>query len=96
VGAQPAQCARPRREVAGSRAEIRGRFHVPAEFFCYPAGLYNARVVAAVRAAGFAGATTVRFGLARPSEPYTLARVRIDGGDGVAGVRGKLATLGVQ
>jgi peptidoglycan/xylan/chitin deacetylase (PgdA/CDA1 family) len=85
-----------RREVAGSRAEIRRRFHVPADFFCYPAGLYNARVVAAVRAAGFAGATTVRFGLARRSEPFTLARVRIDGGAGIPGLRRKLAALGVD
>jgi peptidoglycan/xylan/chitin deacetylase (PgdA/CDA1 family) len=85
-----------RREVAGSRAEIRNRFHVPADFFCYPAGLYNARVIAAVRAAGFLGATTVAFGLARSSEPFTLHRVRVDGGDRVAGLRRKLASLGLR
>jgi peptidoglycan/xylan/chitin deacetylase (PgdA/CDA1 family) len=85
-----------RREVAGSRVEIRRRFGRPADFFCYPAGLYTARVIASVRAAGFLGATTVEFGLARPSEPYTLDRVRIDGGDGVAGLRRKLASLGLR
>src|SRR6266576_3433408 len=46
-----------RHEVAGSRTWIRRRFHVPAGFFCYPSGRYDARVVAAVRAAGFFGAT---------------------------------------
>jgi peptidoglycan/xylan/chitin deacetylase (PgdA/CDA1 family) len=35
-------------EVAGSRREIQRTFHVPADFFCYPAGRYDARVVAAV------------------------------------------------
>src|SRR5262245_59553905 len=39
-----------RREVAGSRAEIHSRFGVTAEFFCFPSGRYNARVIEAVRA----------------------------------------------
>jgi peptidoglycan/xylan/chitin deacetylase (PgdA/CDA1 family) len=84
------------REVAGSRAELRHRFGVPAEFFCYPSGRYDARVVGAVRAAGYRGATTVEFGLARPSEPFTLDRVRVDSGDGAAGLASKLATLGLH
>lgn len=83
-------------EVAGSRDEIRRRFRVPAEFFCYPAGRYDARVVRAVRAAGYRGATTVEFGLARPSEPFTLARVRVSAGDGAAGLASKLASLGLR
>jgi peptidoglycan/xylan/chitin deacetylase (PgdA/CDA1 family) len=85
-----------RREVAGSRAEIRRRFGQPADFFCYPAGLYDPHVIAAVRAAGYLGATTVRHGLGRPADAYTLSRVRIDRGDGVAGLRRKLAALGVR
>jgi peptidoglycan/xylan/chitin deacetylase (PgdA/CDA1 family) len=85
-----------RREVAGSRAEIRRRFGVPAAFFCYPAGRYDARVVAEVRAAGYRGATTVELGLARPSEPFTLARVRISAGDGAAGLAAKFAGLGLR
>jgi peptidoglycan/xylan/chitin deacetylase (PgdA/CDA1 family) len=80
-------------EVAGSRAAIRKRFHVPVNFFCYPAGRYDDTVVAAVKAAGFLGATTTNYGLARPSDLYTLARVRIDGSDGVKGFAAKLAAL---
>lgn len=68
-----------RREVAGSRKRLRRQFGRPVDFFCYPSGSYDARVVAAVRAAGYLGATTVREGLARPSEMFTLARIRIDG-----------------
>lgn len=86
--------AQLRHEVAGSREAIRRMFHVPVDFFCYPAGRYDARVIAAVRRAGFLGATTTTYGLARPSQPYTLARVRVSGGDGVGGFAAKLTSLG--
>jgi peptidoglycan/xylan/chitin deacetylase (PgdA/CDA1 family) len=85
-----------RREVAGSRAEIRRRFGVPANFFCYPAGRFDSEAVDAVRAAGYLGATTTEFGLGRRSEPFTLDRVRIDGGDGARGLARKLAGLGLD
>ena len=78
-------------EVAGSRREIRKRFGVPVEFFCYPSGRYDDGVVAAVKAAGYLGATTTRLGLATPRNLFTLSRVRVDGSDGVAGLQHKLA-----
>jgi peptidoglycan/xylan/chitin deacetylase (PgdA/CDA1 family) len=84
---------RLRDEVDGSRAAIRKRFHVPVNFFCYPAGRYDAAVIAAVQRAGFLGATTTNYGLAKPGELYTLARVRVDGSDGVKGLAAKLTTL---
>jgi len=86
--------ARLRHEVAGSRAQLRRTFHVPVSFFCYPAGRYDARVIAAVQAARYLGATSTRPGLARPDELWDLARIRIDRGDGVAGLRDKLAAAG--
>src|SRR5438105_5048488 len=73
---------RLREEVTGSRTVLRRRFHVPANFFCYPSGSYDDAVVEAVKAAGYLGATTTLFGLARPQDLYTLARVRVNGGDG--------------
>lgn len=82
-------------ELNDSRWMIQRQFHVPANFFCYPSGRYDARVVAAVQAAGYLGATTTRSGLGRRSEPFTLARVRVDGGDGAAGLRAKLKALGL-
>ena len=82
-----------RREVAGSRAAIRRMFHQPVDFFCYPSGRYDAAVVAAVRDAGFLGATTETEGLARPDSLYTLDRVRVDGSDGVSGFAAKLEAL---
>jgi peptidoglycan/xylan/chitin deacetylase (PgdA/CDA1 family) len=82
-----------RREVAGSREAIRKLFHVPVDFFCYPAGRYDEAVIAAVQAAGFLGATTTSYGLARPGDLYTLARVRINGSDGISAFASKLEAL---
>ena len=80
-----------RHEVAGSRAYIRRRFHVPVDFFCYPSGRYDARVLAAVRAAGFLGATIEGAGAASPRDGLlTLPRIRVDSSDGVAGLAAKL------
>ena len=87
--------ARLRAEVAGSREQIRRRFGVPANFFCYPAGRYNAAVLAAVRAAGFLGATTTEPGLAAPDQSaFQLRRIRVNGSDGVAGLQESLAAAG--
>jgi peptidoglycan/xylan/chitin deacetylase (PgdA/CDA1 family) len=80
-----------RREVGRSRQLMRRRFGVPVNFFCYPAGLFDARVVHAVRAAGYRGATTTRPGLARPSQLFTLDRIRVDRGDGPRELAKKLA-----
>jgi peptidoglycan/xylan/chitin deacetylase (PgdA/CDA1 family) len=80
-------------EIAGSRRVIRERFHVRVNFFCYPAGRYNAAVIAVVQRAGYLGATTTNYGLARPGDLFTLARVRVDGSDGVRGLAAKLAAL---
>ena len=77
-------------EVAGSRAVIQHRFGQPADFFCYPAGRYNTEVVAAVRAAGYLGATTENPGLASPGQAYTLNRIRVSYSDGVDGFARKL------
>ena len=75
-----------RNEVAGSRRRLRRIFHVPVHFFCYPSGRYNERVIAAVKAAGYLGATTTIEGLATPDGRYTLRRVRVNGDDSPAEV----------
>ncbi len=80
-------------EVAGSREAIRKKFHVPVNFFCYPAGRYDDTVIAAVQAAGYLGATTTRYGLARPNELYTLARIRVNGTDSLSAFAAKLEAL---
>jgi peptidoglycan/xylan/chitin deacetylase (PgdA/CDA1 family) len=68
-------------EVAGSRRAIRRTFGVPADFFAYPFGRQDARVRAAVRRAGFLGATTIRAAFASPrTDPFALGRVLVPAG----------------
>jgi hypothetical protein len=51
-------------------------------------------VVAAVRSAGYLGATTTEPGLATPADAFRLNRVRVDRSDGVAGLAAKLRAVG--
>lgn len=84
------------RQIAGSRQALRQQFHVPVDFFCYPSGRYDVTVLEDVRRAGFLGATTENPGLASPSQsPYVLDRVRVNGGEGPAGLAASLAAYGL-
>jgi peptidoglycan/xylan/chitin deacetylase (PgdA/CDA1 family) len=68
-------------QVASTRTILQRRYHVPVNWFCYPSGHYDATVVAAVRAAGYDGSTTVVPGWAhRGDDPYRLHRLRVLGG----------------
>ena len=68
-------------QVAGARKVIQARYHVPVNWFCYPSGHYDPAVIAAVKAAGYTGSTTVVPGWASPSsDPYRLPRLRVLGG----------------
>ncbi len=68
-------------QVAVAREELRKRYQAPVNWFCYPSGHYDATVVAAVKAAGYVGSTTVVPGWAGPTEdPYRLPRLRVLGG----------------
>jgi Polysaccharide deacetylase len=73
-------------EVAGSRAILRREYHVPVKDFCYPAGRFDESVVAAVKAAGYVGATTEIPGYASRDKPYELARFEILRSSGVTGL----------
>ncbi len=73
-------------EVAGSRQMLRREYGVPVANFCYPAGRFDDTVVAAVRAAGYTGATTEIPGEATREAPYELARFEILGSSGVTGL----------
>jgi peptidoglycan/xylan/chitin deacetylase (PgdA/CDA1 family) len=85
--------ARLRHEVAGSRARIRDLFGVTPRFFCYPSGRLDARVVAAVRRAGYLAATTTRRGYASAHDPLRLARVQVSRGLSAAGLLRRLKAL---
>lgn len=85
--------ARLRSELAGSRARIRSLFGVPANFFAYPSGRVDAAVVAAVRHAGYLGATTTRMGYATPGDRFRLARVQVSRGLSAADLLRRLRAI---
>ncbi len=79
-------------QVASSRQTIRRRFHVPVNWFCYPSGHYNATVIAAVKAAGYVGSTTVIPGWAsRSNDPDRLPRLRVLGGTSPSALLSQIA-----
>ena len=68
-------------QVADARRTLQRRYHVPVNWFCYPSGHYDATVIAAVKAAGYVGSTTVIPGWAHPGDDrYRLHRLRVLGG----------------
>jgi peptidoglycan/xylan/chitin deacetylase (PgdA/CDA1 family) len=80
-------------QIVTSRQTIRRRFHVPVNWFCYPSGHYNATVIAAVKAAGYVGSTTVIPGWAsRANDPYRLPRLRVLGGTSPTALLEQIAT----
>jgi peptidoglycan/xylan/chitin deacetylase (PgdA/CDA1 family) len=79
-------------QVATARAMLRSRYRVPVDWFCYPSGHYDPTVIAAVRAAGFVGSTTVVPGWAsRADDRYRLPRLRVLGGTSPSGLLAQIA-----
>lgn len=79
-------------QVAVTRTILRNRYHVAVNWFCYPSGHYDATVIAAVRAAGYAGSTTVVPGWAhREDDAYRLHRLRVLGGTSPAALLSLIA-----
>jgi peptidoglycan/xylan/chitin deacetylase (PgdA/CDA1 family) len=81
-------------EVAGSRSILRRTYHVPVDNFCYPAGKFDAAAIAALKAAGYIGATTEIPGNASRDNPYELNRFEILGSTGVSGLAADLSGSG--
>jgi peptidoglycan/xylan/chitin deacetylase (PgdA/CDA1 family) len=65
-------------ELTKSKAALERHLGVPIEYFAYPGGAYNQKVIAMLKKAGYKAAFTVHFGLAEKGEnPYTLDRIPI-------------------
>ena len=80
-------------QIVTARQTLRTRYGVPVNWFCYPSGHYDSTVIAAVRAAGYIGSTTVIPGWAsRVDDPYRLPRLRVLGGTGPASLLEQIAT----
>lgn len=80
------------REVADSKAQMEALLGETMEFFCYPYGDYDERVVDAVKQAGFRGALSCIRGSAVPGDedPFQLPRKAISFGDTLPGFWWKL------
>lgn len=75
------------REVVTSRRVLQREYRIPVPAFCYPIGLYDARVVRAVQLGGYLVGESEHQGWASPSQGlFTLSRIRITPETGVAGL----------
>ncbi len=81
-------------QVAVARRTVQQRYDVPVNWFCYPSGHYDSTVIAAVKAAGYTGSTTVVPGWASPAEDrYRLHRLRVLGGTSPEALLDELAAI---
>jgi peptidoglycan/xylan/chitin deacetylase (PgdA/CDA1 family) len=69
------------REIVRARAAIAAETGTHGEFFAYPYGLWDSRVRARIRSAGYRAALTLDAGLNRSSiDPYSLRRLNVPAG----------------
>jgi peptidoglycan/xylan/chitin deacetylase (PgdA/CDA1 family) len=79
-------------QVAVARRLLQREYHVPVNWFCYPSGGYDPAVIAAVKSAGYVGATTVVPGWAHPGDDrYRLPRLRVIRGTSPQELLGQIA-----
>jgi peptidoglycan/xylan/chitin deacetylase (PgdA/CDA1 family) len=84
-------------EVATARQMLGAQYHVPVNWFSYPSGSYDATVVAAVRAAGYVGATTIVPGWASPQgDRYRLPRLVVLAGTSPSALLSQITTAQQQ
>jgi peptidoglycan/xylan/chitin deacetylase (PgdA/CDA1 family) len=68
-------------EVASERQTIQARYKASVNWFAYPSGRYDPTLTAAVKSAGFVGATTLSPGWASPKgDRFLLPRLQVVGG----------------
>lgn len=74
------------REIAGSRSALQAWTGQAVADFAYPSGRLNPAVEKQVAAAGFLDAVTTRIGVSHAAEdPFAWSRVRVTGGESLAG-----------
>lgn len=82
LAALSANPSRLRQEVEASRSALQAELGTAVEYFCYPAGRYNSKVLAAVKAAGYRAALTTKPGWVTPEQsPFEWHRVRVNRSD---------------
>ena len=81
-----------RYQLVESKRIIKHRFHVPVDFLCYPGGIYDSRVMRAVRAAGYLGATSIRYGRATPHGRFAMPRIAVYWGESLGTFGSRMRT----
>ena len=80
-------------ELTVARQTLQSTYGVPVNWFSYPSGDYDPTVTAAVRAAGYVGATTVNPGWASPqSDRFRLPRLPVTAGTTPSQLLAQIAT----
>ncbi len=80
-------------ELTSSKDTLHSRYNVPVNWFAYPGGHYDANVVAAVRAAGYAGASTFNPGWASAQgDRYRLPRIVVQGGTSASSLLSQISS----
>lgn len=78
-------------ELTESKTMLEALIGQPVPWFAYPAGRYDATVLAAIQQAGYAQAVTTNAGFAtNQDDRFQLPRVRISGGDSLAAFAQKI------
>ncbi|HLI51777.1 MAG TPA: polysaccharide deacetylase family protein [Thermomicrobiaceae bacterium] len=81
-------------EVAGSRAALQKITGQPVDFFAYPYGDFNGRVIAAVQAAGYRGGLAAWGGAEiTPGKRWQEPRIEVDGTDSMTEFAYKVITF---
>ena len=79
-------------EIRGCKETLEYYLDHEIDFFCYPAGDYNAFVKRVVQASGYRGACTVAPGALRPGmDPFEMTRTDVSGFDSLWDFEKKLA-----
>lgn len=88
---------RLRQEVEASRSTLQAELGAPVEYFCYPAGRYNDKVLAAVKKAGYQAAVTTKPGWVTPRQsPMEWHRVRVNRSDTLKSFAAKVGAAAPQ
>jgi peptidoglycan/xylan/chitin deacetylase (PgdA/CDA1 family) len=81
-----------RRELVDSRRILEHEFDVPVDFFCYPGGIYDSRVLRAVSDAGYLAATSIHYGRATPARRMALPRIAVYWGESLGTFGNRMRT----
>lgn len=84
-------------ELRQSKAILKEKLNVDATLLAYPYGVYDAKVLAATRAAGYRaafgiGTQPIHFSGAKPDDLLTIPRIMVNRGDSLALWASRLAT----